>query len=540
MTVQPGGSLTALNASIISGSSLGVVNDGSATFRNVTIAFNKLGGISNAGTLSLTNTIIAENGAPQCEGVAASTNVHNLSSDESCGAEKKNVSALLSAAFNDGGATLLRSLRPGSPAIDAGETAQCPSTDQRGATRPDVASTPCDIGADEYNNIPPVITVPAEIHAEATSTSGAVVTYAASATDSPDVVREFKCTPASGSTFPVGTTTVTCKAKSGHEATAEKSFTVTVTSPQVFYSNFVKLTTTHHGVVGWGPVKLSAPALETEIECIQVAFGSAWNEGTVPSGHGEILGFSASGNGTATGTGLSRECKFKKGTSSVEAWATDETSLAGGPRTSATKLTVPWDIELRCGEREAEQVPIIRLGVPSGTTPTPACQSEAAEAAEITKEETERKGCYATTVPAGCVKVNVVQPSLGLETEFEGTLRPTAVNGFGSGLNASTWKFEGAKSGALHLSTTFTTKGRRRAKSRTSGSRTPNSSRPTVERAKTPMEQERGRAQRPRFLVGSPHATRDHAVNVGDDAVKTLAERRGAMVDIHAGHLRRR
>src|SRR5262249_41041115 len=85
------------------------------------------------------------------------------------------------------------------------------------------------IGADEYNATPPTINVPAEITTTATSSKGAVVTYAAEATSADDVIRSSDCTPASGSTFPIGKTTVTCTATDGHETTATASFVVTVT-----------------------------------------------------------------------------------------------------------------------------------------------------------------------------------------------------------------------------------------------------------------------------------------------------------------------
>ena len=61
--------------------------------------------MENVGTLNLTNTIIAENGEPECAGVAPVTNDHNLSSDASCGAEVNGVSAKLGTLFNDGGPT---------------------------------------------------------------------------------------------------------------------------------------------------------------------------------------------------------------------------------------------------------------------------------------------------------------------------------------------------------------------------------------------------------------------------------------------------
>jgi hypothetical protein len=81
---------------------------------------------------------------------------------------------------------------------------------------------------------PPVITLPANITAEATGPSGAAVTYAASATD-PDDAATVACTPISGATFPIGLTTVTCTATDTNANTASGTFTVSVkdTTPPV-------------------------------------------------------------------------------------------------------------------------------------------------------------------------------------------------------------------------------------------------------------------------------------------------------------------
>ena len=76
---------------------------------------------------------------------------------------------------------------------------------------------------------PPVVTVPPNATVEATGPTGAVFTYAASATDNIDGVVPVTCTPASGSTFPLGTTTVTCTATDTHGNIGSASFTVTVT-----------------------------------------------------------------------------------------------------------------------------------------------------------------------------------------------------------------------------------------------------------------------------------------------------------------------
>ena len=68
---------------------------------------------------------------------------------------------------------------------------------------------------------PPVITVPGSISVNADGPPGAVVSYSASAIDDNDGSVPVSCSPASGTTFAVGTTTVTCDARdsSGNQAT---------------------------------------------------------------------------------------------------------------------------------------------------------------------------------------------------------------------------------------------------------------------------------------------------------------------------------
>jgi len=77
---------------------------------------------------------------------------------------------------------------------------------------------------------PPTINnVPANINANATSASGAAVNYAMpTATDVVDGSVTVTADKPSGSTFPLGTTTVTFTAKDSHNNTATKTFTVTV------------------------------------------------------------------------------------------------------------------------------------------------------------------------------------------------------------------------------------------------------------------------------------------------------------------------
>lgn len=74
----------------------------------------------------------------------------------------------------------------------------------------------------------PVLALPADITAEATSASGAAVNYVASASDLVDTDVPVQCTPASGATFALGTTTVSCSATDDSGNTSTGSFDVTV------------------------------------------------------------------------------------------------------------------------------------------------------------------------------------------------------------------------------------------------------------------------------------------------------------------------
>jgi large repetitive protein len=76
---------------------------------------------------------------------------------------------------------------------------------------------------------PPVVTVPAGKTVEATGPATAVAYAGVSATDTVSGNLTPQCTKASGSGFPVGTTTVTCTATDGSGNSASGSFSVTVT-----------------------------------------------------------------------------------------------------------------------------------------------------------------------------------------------------------------------------------------------------------------------------------------------------------------------
>jgi len=101
-------------------------------------------------------------------------------------------------------------------------TVTCSATDSRGNTGT------ATFHVTVQDTTPPTLTLPANITAEATSGSGAAVTFTATATDLVDGNVAVTCTPPSGSTFPFGTTTVNCSATDAHGNIAAGSFTVTV------------------------------------------------------------------------------------------------------------------------------------------------------------------------------------------------------------------------------------------------------------------------------------------------------------------------
>ena len=78
-------------------------------------------------------------------------------------------------------------------------------------------------------NTPPTIHLPSDLSAEATSPAGAAVSWAATATDAEDATAPTPtCTPASGSTFPLGITTVNCTVTDGGGLSDSGSFLVSV------------------------------------------------------------------------------------------------------------------------------------------------------------------------------------------------------------------------------------------------------------------------------------------------------------------------
>ena len=135
----------------------------SSTVTGNTAQAGKGGGIRKAsGTVNLTNAIIAVNTAatgPDCSGLPTSLGYNLIGDDTNCGfapvtGDLVNGDPILGPLQDNSGPTFTHALLPESPAIDAGDNAACPETDQRGISRPQGAQ--CDIGAFEFTgNIPP-------------------------------------------------------------------------------------------------------------------------------------------------------------------------------------------------------------------------------------------------------------------------------------------------------------------------------------------------------------------------------------------------
>ena len=75
---------------------------------------------------------------------------------------------------------------------------------------------------------PPVLKLPNVVTAFATSKKGATVNYTVTATDNIDPNPKVKCTPPSGSQFPLGKTPVTCTATDASGNSSQGTFIVKV------------------------------------------------------------------------------------------------------------------------------------------------------------------------------------------------------------------------------------------------------------------------------------------------------------------------
>jgi hypothetical protein len=107
----------------------------------------------------------------------------------------------------------------------------------------------------------PVLSLPASVAVNATSPAGATVSFVASATDNFDPAVSVTCSPASGTQFAIGTTTVSCAATDQAGNTASGSFSVTVVGAAGQISDLVSLVESfnlHQGIENSLDAKLDA------------------------------------------------------------------------------------------------------------------------------------------------------------------------------------------------------------------------------------------------------------------------------------------
>jgi hypothetical protein len=152
----------------------------------------------------------------------------------------------------------------------------------------------------------PALTLPSNITLEATSTFGAVATWSASATDAVSGNATVQCTPASGSTFAIATTTVHCSATDAASNTANGSFTVTVqdkTAPVLTLpSNMtVEASMPAGAVVSFNAAATDAISGDVSVQCTP-ASGSTFALGTttVSCSAADAAGNTANGSFTVT------------------------------------------------------------------------------------------------------------------------------------------------------------------------------------------------------------------------------------------------
>ena len=167
----------------------------------------------------------------------------------------------------------------------------------------------------------PALNIPSALSQEAESSAGAVVTFTVSASDLVDGSVSATCSPASGSTFPLGVKAVTCKATDAAGNEGVRSFDVTITDT-------------------------IAPEMNVPTSIVVEATGSA----------GAVATFSASATDIVSGT-FAASCSpasgsmFGLGVTQVMCTATDGAGNAASAHfnvivqdTTAPAVTVPADM----------------------------------------------------------------------------------------------------------------------------------------------------------------------------------------------------
>ncbi|HJQ23244.1 MAG TPA: HYR domain-containing protein [Blastocatellia bacterium] len=234
-----GGVAKVINSTVSGNSATGVFaqgggienENGTLTLINTTVAANSVsgnessgGGVRNDSTANAGNTIIAGNTAPaspDCDRGFMSLGYNLIGNSAGCSGftqagDQLDKNAQLGPLTDNGGPTQTHALMCNSPAIDAGSNALANDADgnplffdQRGKGFDRLLDGTVDIGAFESQ----LFACPRNVGAiSAIGQCGATVNY--QPTSDPSCGTPT-CSPASGSFFPVGTTTVSCNSSTG-------------------------------------------------------------------------------------------------------------------------------------------------------------------------------------------------------------------------------------------------------------------------------------------------------------------------------------
>ncbi|KAF0175433.1 MAG: hypothetical protein FD161_3328 [Limisphaerales bacterium] len=190
------------------------------------------------------------------------------------------------------------------------------------------------------DSTPPVLALPGNSVVEATSPAGATATYTASATDDVDGSVAVTLNPASGSTFPLGTTTVNASATDAAGNPATGSFTVTVrdtTAPVItsLTASTAVLWPPNHKMVS---VTVSGAATEAVSEVTGRILSVTSNEPDNGLGDGDTAGdIVITGNGTVS----LRAERSGKGNGRIYTILFEASDAAGNTSTSTVTVSVP-------------------------------------------------------------------------------------------------------------------------------------------------------------------------------------------------------
>jgi hypothetical protein len=245
-------------------------------------------------------------------------------------------------------------------------TVNCTATDTQGNTANKsftVTVTP----QSKSNTTPPELHMPSSMTVSAETASGAKVPYTVTATD-PDYSEgelTVECAPASGSTFPLGETTVACSAEDPEGNIAHGSFTVTVkdtTPPSIekVPANIVASATSGAGAIVTYTVPTSSDNVDgtDPVTCLPASGGAfAIGETTV-----KCTSVDKAGNQASASFKVTVEDTTPPSIEKVPAGITVETENASGAAVSYTTPTATDNVDgtdaVSCSPASGQSFPV--------------------------------------------------------------------------------------------------------------------------------------------------------------------------------------